>query len=168
MITETDRLHIRHLDFPDKEALFEIYSDKEAMRFRGSKPFETLDDVDHMLNRTFHKIESKEEFRYAVDLKETNELIGTFLIKPLSENECEIGYSIGKNYWGNGYGKELVNGMIDHISNLPFATIVATSKKENISSSKLLESVGFTLIPEKEIGDCHFWEYTLEHTPSHD
>ncbi|TDE44913.1 N-acetyltransferase [Flavobacterium rhamnosiphilum] len=162
MIVETDRLKIRNLALEDKKSLFEIYSDKEAMRFRGSKPFETIEEVVEMLNRTFQKLESKEEFRYAVDLKENNEIIGTFLIKPISENECEIGYSIGKNYWGRGYGKELVKGMLKYIKKLPFKTIVATSRKENISSIMLLESVGFKLFPEKEINNCRFFEYFLE------
>jgi ribosomal-protein-alanine N-acetyltransferase len=162
MIVETDRLKIRNLVLEDKKSLFEIYSDKEAMRFRGSKPFETIEEVHEMLSRTFQKLESKEEFRYAVDLKENNKIIGTFLIKPISKNECEIGYSIGKNYWGGGYGKELVKGMLNYIKNLPFKTIVATSKKENIASLMLLQKVGFKLIPEKETNNFHFFEYLLE------
>lgn len=162
MIVETDRLKIRNLALEDKKSLFEIYSDKEAMQFRGSKPFGTIEEVVEMLSRTFQKLESKEEFRYAVDLKENNEIIGTFLIKPISKNECEIGYSIGKNYWGRGYGKELVKGMLNYIKKLTFKTIVATSRKENISSIILLESVGFKLFTEKEINNCHFFEYFLE------
>jgi ribosomal-protein-alanine N-acetyltransferase len=162
MIVETDRLKIRNLALEDKKSLFEIYSDKEAMRFRGSKPFETIEEVVEMLSRTFEKLESKEEFRYAVDLKENNKIIGTFLIKPISKNECEIGYSIGKNYWGRGYGKELVKGMLNYSKNLPFNTILATSRKENIASLLLLEKVGFKLIPEKETHNCHFFKYFLE------
>jgi ribosomal-protein-alanine N-acetyltransferase len=162
MIVETDRLKIRNLALEDKKSLFEIYSDKEAMRFRGSKPFETIEEVVEMLSRTFKKLESKEEFRYAVDQKESNTIIGTFLIKPISKIECEIGYSIGKNYWGSGYGKELVKAMVEYCKNLPFKTIVATSRKENIASLLLLEKVGFKLIPEKETHNSHFLKYFLE------
>lgn len=159
MIAETQRLRVRPLNLADQRVLFDIYSDKDAMKYRGSKPFETLDDVAEMLSVTFQKLKTKEEFRYAVEHKESEELMGTFLIKPIAEQVCEIGYSIGKKYWGAGYGRELLKAMLDYIATLPFNTIVATSKKENIASLKLLESVGFQIFPEKEIHGCHFFEY---------
>jgi RimJ/RimL family protein N-acetyltransferase len=156
----TNRLKIRELKTTDKNSLFRIYSDKEAMKYRGSKPFDSLEEVDEMLTRTFKKLKSKEEFRYAIEQKENKVLIGTFLIKPITQNECEIGYSLGKKYWGNGYGKELVKGMLIHIKDLPFKKIIATSRKENIASLKLLESIGFKVFPEKEFDGCHFLEYS--------
>jgi ribosomal-protein-alanine N-acetyltransferase len=159
MITETERLVIRNFELKDKEKLFEIYSDKEAMQYRRSKAFENLEEVDEMLNRTFQKLELNEEFRYAVEHMVNKELVGTFLIKPFSEKECEIGYSIGKKYWGGGYGKELVNGMMKYIATQNYKTVIATSRKENIASLKLLESVGFIINPEKETTNCHLFEY---------
>lgn len=161
MITETDRLEIRKLTSADKNSLLEIYSDKEAMKYRGSKPFDSLDEVEKMLIRTFQKFESREEFRYAVIQKEGNELIGTFLIKPNSKNECEIGYSIGKKYWKKGYGKELVKCMLKYINSLNYTKVLATSRKENIASLKLLEKIGFKLSSEKEIDNCSCFEYSL-------
>lgn len=155
----TEHLTIRQLNWQDKARLFDIYSDKDAMKYRGSKPFEDLDDVDVMLNSTFQKMASQEEFRYAVEHTNDQTLIGTFLIKPTSEQTCEIGYSIAREYWGAGYGKELVIGMIPYLKALQFQTITATSKKENIASLKLLESVGFKLIPERKENGCYYFEY---------
>lgn len=162
MIVETERLNVRNLKLTDKHSLFDIYSDKEAMKYRASKPFETFEEVDRMLEIAFYTIKTKVEFRYAVDLKTNNELIGTFVIKPMSESQCEIGYSIGKKYWGSGYGKELVEGMIACIKKLSYQKIIAISKKENGASIKLLENFGFQLIPEKESNNCCFFEYNVE------
>jgi len=162
MITETDRLEIRELTSNDKNSLFEIYSDKEAMKYRNTKPFDSLDEVEKMLAKTFQKFEFSEEFRYAVIQKEGNELIGTFLIIPLSKNECEIGYSIGKKYWKKGYGKELLIGMLKYISSLTYIKVLATSRKENIASLKLLEKIGFKLSSKKDIDNCFCFEYALQ------
>lgn len=155
----TEHLTIRQLNWQDKARLFDIYSDKDAMKYRGSKPFEHLDEVDAMLNSTFQKMASQEEFRYAVEHTNDSTLIGTFLIKPITEQVCEIGYSIAREYWGFGYGKELVIGMMPYLKQLQFQTITATSKKENLASLKLLESVGFKLVPDKELNDCYVFEY---------
>lgn len=162
MITETDRLDIRELMVADKHPLFEIYSNKEAMKYRGSKPFDSIEEVEEMLTVASQKLKSGEEFRYAVVQKENNELIGTFLIKSYSKNECEIGYSIGEKYWGKGYGVELVKGMLDYISSLNYKKVLATSRIENIASLKLLEKIGFKPSSEKELDNCYCFEYSLE------
>jgi RimJ/RimL family protein N-acetyltransferase len=52
--------------------------------------------------------------------------------------------------------------MLNYIKSLSFKKIVATTRKENIASLKLLENVGFKLFPEKEINNCLFFEYLLE------
>ena len=49
----------------------------------------------------------------AVELKENGELIGDTGINEVDgkPNEVEIGYTICKEYSGNGYATELVQGM---------------------------------------------------------
>lgn len=142
-ITVSERLLIRYLVLEDKNALFEIYSDKEAMKYRGSKPFESLEEVQQMLQDTNEKLIAQTEFRYAVIEKETNFLIGTFLYKNSINNQCEIGYSIGKAYWKKGYGTELLNLMIPFLKEKGFDRLIAFTKNGNEASISLLQKVGF-------------------------
>ena len=44
----TERLKFRDLISTDTEKLFEIYSDSEAMKFRGSGPMLVLDNSEHI------------------------------------------------------------------------------------------------------------------------
>ena len=71
MLTESNRILIRSLAIDDVDRLFTIYTDKEAMKYRGSKPFETITDVYEMLENTQKNIIEGKEFRYAVIEKET-------------------------------------------------------------------------------------------------
>jgi len=111
----------------DTSILFKIYSDKEAMRFRGS--------------------------RRGVELEESGELIGSVMFRydDMKDGICEIGYSIGKQYWGKGFGTEIVKEILKTLQKEQrIHTAIAWSHKENISSIKILERLGFTRTPQKE------------------
>lgn len=163
----TERLVIRDLKIEDKVRLFEIYSDKEAMKYRGSAPFNNLLEVEDMLQKTFQNIELNKEYRYAVDVKEPNELIGTFLIKIIANKVCEVGYSLDKNYWGLGYGGELLQEMLNYLTSIGHETIIATSRKENLASKKLLEKVGFIIVSDKETDALCYFQFNSSLVKKH-
>ena len=52
MIFETERLFIRHLEESDSESMFEIYSDKESMKYRANKPFTTISEAEALFPST--------------------------------------------------------------------------------------------------------------------
>lgn len=120
MIFETERLIIRKLEESDSESLFEIYSDKEAMKYRANKPFETLSEAEEMINQTSTDYELGIKFRFAIVKKETNELIGTILYfkEEINSEICTIGYSFGKNYWKQGYAFETLTSFVTYLKSL--------------------------------------------------
>lgn len=160
-ITASERLLIRYLAPEDENALFEIYSDKEAMKYRGSKPFESIEEVQQMLQDTNEKLIAQTEFRYAVIEKETNFLIGTFLYKNSINNQCEIGYSIGKAYWKKGYGTELLNLMIPFLKAIGFEYLYAKTKKGNEASFQLLIKNGFKINQFQSQESYYFFELVI-------
>ena len=60
-------------------------------------------------------------------------------------NIAEIGYSIAKEFRGKGYGKMLLQLIVEEVEkNLPHVnSLVAKVKPNNISSKKSFESAGF-------------------------
>jgi [ribosomal protein S5]-alanine N-acetyltransferase len=159
--TKSKRLYIRLITFNDELDLFKIYSDKDVMKFRGSAVFENLDDVRKWIQKTIDQISLKSEFRFAIVEKETNNLIGTFLYKVIELTKCEVGYSLGKNYWQLGYGFEVLNSMLTYLTNLGYENIIATTKKENIASIKLLAKTGFVLKENEHKDDLNLFEKNL-------
>ncbi len=164
IITKSERLYIRHITFNDEFDLFKIYSDKDVMKFRGSAAFENLDDVRKMIQKTINQISLKSEFRFAIVENETNNLIGTFLYKVIESTKCEVGYSLGKNYWQLGYGFEVLNSMLTYLTNLGYENIIATTKKENIASIKLLAKTGFVLKKTEDKDDLNLFEKKITST----
>ena len=54
----------------------------------------------------------------------------------------EIGYRLLPAAWGQGYGKELVIGLLDFCTHMAsLTTVVAVVNKENRASRKILDSL---------------------------
>ena len=97
------------------------------------------------------QIEKDDWYRFALVLKDTDELIGTGLIYFEEEvDSWEIGYNLGKQYWGNGYTTEAMRRIISFAKGeLGISEIVGRYAKENPASGKVMEKLGFQF--EKEI-----------------
>lgn len=146
IITASQRLYFRAINTGDRDDLFRIYSDKEAMQYRGSKHLEHIEDADAMIAKTLRDYSSGGECRWAIVEKDSELLIGSFLYKTISETACEIGYSIGRNFWGQGYAQEALNQMLVYLKQMGYSQIVATTKTDNTASSRILEKAGFSLV----------------------
>ena len=71
------------------------------------------------------------------------------------DNKLDLGYWVGREYWGNGYATEAVMGLIQYIKKeTDFKQITACYIKGNHTSANVLRKLGF-----KEVGECE--EYFL-------
>jgi ribosomal-protein-alanine N-acetyltransferase len=159
-ITESERLLIRELTLRDTKAIFQLYSDKEAMKYRGSKPLENLEEAELMILNVYENIKNKREFRYAIINKISDEVIGTFLITPLSNSDCRIGCSIGKEHWRKGYGIEVMSIMEEYLKSLKYKKLIGFIKMENIPSIKLFEKLNYKCAAQAEYPE--FFKYEIE------
>lgn len=142
------RLYFRPLIMEDKEQLLFIYSDKDAMKYRASKPLETLEEAEQMIIQAQQECENKTKIRLAVVEKETEVLIGTAMYFFESPVAVHIGYSIGRDFWQYGYGREGTEGLIEYVKmhEPNVITIVGIARSENEKSLKMMKSIGFTQI----------------------
>lgn len=85
-------------------------------------------------------------------LKETNEPIGCMGYYthessniPIGENDCEVGYWLGKPYWNKGICTEALKLMLDYCSNVKqFENIWADHFTGNPASGRVMEKCGFS------------------------
>jgi RimJ/RimL family protein N-acetyltransferase len=56
----------------------------------------------------------------------------------------ELGYALGRSYWGQGYATEGVLAMIDHARTLGLRALEAFTFIENPASARVLDKAGFT------------------------
>jgi RimJ/RimL family protein N-acetyltransferase len=100
------------------------------------------------------KLEAGTDVVYAITLpREEGDtlLVGAIgLILDASERSAEMGYWIGKPYWGRGYATEAARGIIEYgFSVLGMARIHAHHMTRNPASGRVLEKAGMAF--EREI-----------------
>lgn len=112
-ILETERLILRPWEESDAESLYKYAQDPEVGPIAGW-PVHTSTENSREIIRTVLSAEGT----FAVVLKETGEAVGSVgLIPPAQTHteakptEIEIGYWIGKPYWGQGLIPEAVRRM---------------------------------------------------------
>ena len=145
---ETERLVIDPVRETDREDYFRnISHDRKVLETFICTYAETPEDLD--LSRI---LDNKSLF--AIRLRETGRLIGIILYFDEKDGACEIGYGIGSDYWGSGYGSEAVKRFLDHLLfEKGFDTVYASFFPGNEASRRIMEKCGmrFSRISEREL-----------------
>lgn len=83
---------------------------------------------------------------FAIVLRQKPILVGAVGLSLNSANEeAELGYWIGKPYWGQGYASEAASAAIEFgFETLKLDRIYATCLRRNIASAKVLQKLGMT------------------------
>lgn len=162
---KSERLITCRLSNDDAQALFGIYSDHEAMKFRANPPMQSLEEAYQMIASQFTVNKQTSKLRLGVRNSFSNKLIGTLLLTWSTdiEEQCEVGFSFGKQYWNKGYGKEILQmlekqlGTHEHIK-----TLKAWCIKENLASIHLFEKARFTKVTQNEYPQSNLYVKTIK------
>jgi [ribosomal protein S5]-alanine N-acetyltransferase len=141
---ETVRLILQFFKKEDASRIAELANDKELADILGlPHPYELKYAKDWIAIQP-EQIKNGDEYPLTITLKESNEIIGTITIRiDKSNNKGELGYWIGKDYWGKGIALEAVNKIIDFgFNHLKLNKIWASAITRNIASKKVLEKAG--------------------------
>ncbi len=142
---ETERLILRHWEDSDAESLYEYASDPDVGPIAGwpahRSPAESLQVIRTVL--------SKPE-TYAVCLKTDGKAIGSIGLKldedtdlTEQEDECELGYWIGKPFWGRGLIPEAAGELLRHaFEDLGMAKVFCGYYDGNEKSKRVQEKIG--------------------------
>lgn len=114
-----------------------------------------------MIKEVRENITKSIALRYAIVEKASEELIGTFLITPVSNVNCKVGCSFGKKYWSSGYGFETMTIMSDYLRELKYEKMIGLIKKENLPSIRLVEKMDFKLIEQTAYPEFYQYEKVL-------
>lgn len=83
---------------------------------------------------------------FSVRSKNDNTFLGTISLAPHhNKTDVEVSYTFLSDFWNMGYAAESIDEVIQFaFQKLAINRIVAETQVKNISSCKLLESLGFT------------------------
>lgn len=148
ILLETDRLILRKFVIDDVEAMYHNWASKdEVTKFL---PWPTHSDVEitrAVLSGWIDDYNKADCYNWAIELKETGEVIGNISVVHIKENiECtEIGYCMGTKWWGLGImpeaGKEVVRYLFEEVG---FNKITAKHDKNNPKSGRVMQKIGMT------------------------
>ena len=74
-----------------------------------------------------------------------NERVAGNMVSFEISGKREVGYWIGKEYWGKGIATRALTVFLDHVKTRPLYAHVA---RHNIGSRRVLEKCGFTIVGE--------------------
>ena len=146
IILETPRLLLRPWQACDAESLYKYAKDPDVGPMAGWPMHTSVENSLHIIKTVFSTPET-----YAVCLKESGEAVGSIGLKfgdatdmTDREDECELGYWIGKPYWGQGMIPEAAKELIRHaFEDLRLRAIWCGYYDGNEKSRRVQEKCGF-------------------------
>jgi len=146
MELQTERLVLRPWRETDAESLYEYAKDPDVGPVAGWPPHKSVEESLNIIRTVFTGKEC-----YAICKKDSDEAIGAVELKLKGhtdmtdrEDECELGYWLGKPFWGKGYMPEAAKEIIRHgFEELGMTTIWCGYYDGNNKSKRVQEKVGF-------------------------
>ena len=170
MILHTERLWLRPWNEADAEGLFEYAKDPDVGPIAGWPPHKSVEESRNVIQNIFTGKEC-----YAICEKENGRAIGAIELKlnghtdmTERDDECELGYWLGKPYWGRGYMPEAAKEILRHgFEDLGMTTVWCGYYDGNSKSKRVQEKVGFvyhhtcnevpvTLLNEVRVGHTNY------------
>ncbi|WP_433743977.1 GNAT family N-acetyltransferase [Falsibacillus pallidus] len=143
---ETPRLKLRKINREDADSLFEIFSINEATKFYDVDSFERVEEAEQLVEKLHLNFELRKQIRWAITLKEKDELIGTIGYHEMEPEhfKAEIGYDLHPDHWGKGLMTEAINKVVQFgFDKMGFNRIEAIYHPLNEPSKKVLYKNGF-------------------------
>jgi ribosomal-protein-alanine N-acetyltransferase len=154
---ETERLLLRPLSIDDLDAFASFYADPDVMRYLGGGRPQSREETEKSLNRMLRSFDVDGFGQLAVVRKDDGALMGRcgFLVwdaatlTPTTEaeatgpTELEVGYTLGRPYWGAGYATEAATAVRDHAAGpMGRERLIAFIHPENVRSRRVAEKLG--------------------------
>lgn len=163
MVIETSRLIIREYTQEDFDALYEILSDDETMKYYP-KPYDEK-GVQRWIDWCLDSYSKNGFGLWALELKETGKFIGDCGISMQKIDGIwlpEIGYHVHKQYWRQGYAKEACAAVKRwFFENTSHDTVYSYMNSDNIASCATAAANGMTRIKSYHDGEESLHVYAI-------
>lgn len=143
---ETERLLLRKWTEKDADSLFEYAKDPDVGPIAGWPPHQSAEESLSIIRNVLNGAEC-----YAICERGSEKAIGAVELilkghtnRVTRDDECELGYWLGKPFWGRGYIPEAAKELLRHgYEDLGMQTIWCGYYDGNEKSKRVQEKVGF-------------------------
>ena len=161
---KTRRLALRPFTEQDVEPLYDILHGEDVLRYF---PNPTPPDRDKVSKLVEAQLKHWEDYGYgwwAVESLEGGELMGWNGLQYLPDtDETEIGYLLGRPFWGKGYATEGAwAGLEFGFGDLRLETIIGLVHPDNRGSKRVLEKLGLSFVEQAEYFGIEVLRYIVQ------
>lgn len=149
---ETERLILRMLREDDFEQYAKMCADPEVMRFLGGKAFSLTESWRHLAFLIGHW-QLRGYGHWAIEDKSSGRLLGRLgFLNPAGWPGFELGWMLGREFWGRGYATEGARRALDYaFTELDKDHVISCIHPDNAPSIRVAERLGEKLEGESEI-----------------
>ncbi|HWR30231.1 MAG TPA: GNAT family N-acetyltransferase, partial [Negativicutes bacterium] len=147
-IIKTNRLVCRQITNEDARILHQYWSDTDVTKYFSLDPFKTVEETLGMIDLLNSMPENNQGIRWAITCATDGTVLGTcgFHNHKPEHFRAEMGYELGKAYWGQGIIDEAINAILDYgFNHMNYNRIEAFVNYGNCRSTRFLERIGFKL-----------------------
>jgi len=115
---DTERLILRPFVMEDAKAMYDNWaSDPEVTKFLSWPCYKSIEDAYGILKLWTDSYKSADFYQWAIVLKELGQPIGSISVVNSDDrvNMAEIGYCIGKAWWGRGIMPEALEAVMNYL-----------------------------------------------------
>ncbi len=144
---ESERLVLKEVPMEQRNRFFEIFSDKEVLRYTDREITETIDEAILFLKDCQTRAAQKLHIFLGLFRKTDKKLLGTLSLYQidLKHSFASLGILIAQKYWREGYMSEALLSFLDfYFVKLKFNRIEAQTFVDNLPAVKFFEKLKFT------------------------
>lgn len=141
---ESERLLFRKYKREDFSVFYDMLSNLENIKYRSNEP-RSVEEVQDYIDWGIRCAEQNPcvNYRYAVVLKETGELIGSCELAYTDKDPAELAWELHRDYWRKGYGTEIGRALLKlGFETLGIRRIIADCNTLNKGSYGIMEKIG--------------------------
>jgi ribosomal-protein-alanine N-acetyltransferase len=142
---ETDRLKLRKVELNDSQQMYDNWcSDDEVAKYVTWYKHENVKNTVDFVNYLVQQYKFNKTYRWIIDLKSNNEVIGMIDVVEYNEGKPELGYLLSRKYWNNGYMSEALISVTNYLFDEGFNKIIIRHDILNPASAKVMIKCGYT------------------------
>ena len=102
------------------------------------------DSKDYLLNVVLSDYDKEDTYRWAIILKETNQVVGCIDVVEKNNSQCraELGWVLSDDFWGLGIMPEAGKEVLKYLFEVGYKRIQAKHDSRNQKSGRVMQKIG--------------------------
>lgn len=150
---ETERLTLRPFREDDVGPFFELSQDPDVVRYVGDRRVPNLQEAWRAVAGWLGHWAMRGYGQWAIEERASGRLIGRAgIINPVEWPGAEVGYLLGRAWWGHGYATEAALAAMDWgFREIGFSDLISLIDPDNLASIAVAARLGESLRGEAEV-----------------